>query len=61
MLASLRGGCYFHIYMPNKPTRCGSKIVGPTDAYTSNSYNVCLYLIQYSDGFTLSHDEEQKL
>lgn len=57
MLVSFRGKCSFKMYMPNKPSKYGLKVMCLTDAKTSYFYNGYIYTGKNSDGRTLSEAE----
>lgn len=57
MLVGFRGRCKFRVYMPNKPSKYGIKIMILTDARTSYFYNAYVYTGKDS---VLLPDEDRK-
>ncbi|KAJ8897823.1 hypothetical protein PR048_003176 [Dryococelus australis] len=61
MLVGFRGRCRFRIYMPNKPSKYGIKVMILSDARTSYFYNAYIYTGKYCDGKLLPLEDRKFL
>lgn len=59
MLVGFRGRCRFKMYMPNKPTKYGLKVMMLTDARTGYAFNAYIYSGKGSDGMNLSASQKK--
>lgn len=59
MLIAFRGRSYFVMYMPNKPSKYGLKMMCMCDAKTNYFYNGYIYCGKGSDGETLTNKEKK--
>lgn len=61
MLVGFRGRCKFRIYMPNKPSKYGIKVMILSDARTSYFYNAYVYTGKDCDGKLLPQEDKKFL
>ncbi|KAH9642818.1 hypothetical protein HF086_012312 [Spodoptera exigua] len=61
ILIAFRGRSYFVMYMPNKPSKYGLKMMCMCDAKANYFYNGYIYSGKGSDGQTLTSDEKKLL